>query len=133
MEEHITFTITEQGLHLLFETMEKKNQFLEDMEKKGINFFHNSAGEGCYIKPYAGENSYGFFISKEGRLGLNFPSKELKFFFKERTGIDSGCFMDMGAGYDDTQMHFKETSLFPELGLSMKATRIINAFSPAPK
>jgi hypothetical protein len=51
---------------------------------------------------------------------------------KERAGISSERFMDMGFGYD-AQMHFNKKNLRPEPGSSMTAVRKIEAPSPSPK
>lgn len=130
MFEKIIFTTNENGIQLKFENIDKQNQFLDDMKNEGIVFFEQKNGD-CYIKPYEGDGTYGFFKSKQGRVGLLFESEEHKFRFIERAGIADDCYMDMGAGYD-TQMHFNEKSLLPEPGHSMEANRFISTLSPAP-
>lgn len=130
MFEEIIFTTNDKGIQLQFESIDKQNQFLNDMKCEGIVFFEQKNG-GCYIKPYTGEGTYGFFKSKEGRVGLLFESEKQKFRFIERAGIADDCYMDMGPGYD-TQMHFNERNLLPEPGHSMKVQRIVPAPSPAP-
>lgn len=131
MEEKIIFNITARGVQLKFETIDLQNQFLSDMKDNGIDFFQKNSND-CYIQTYTTVGTYGSFKSKEGRVGLIFPSEQQKFFFKERAGIRSECFMDMGPGYD-AQMHFNERNLRPEPGSSMTAVRKTHAPSPSPK
>lgn len=130
MFEKIIFTTNENGIQLKFESIDKQNQFLDDMKREGIVFFEQKNGD-CYIKPYQGDGTYGFFKSQQGRVGLLFESEKQKFRFIERAGIAEDCYMDMGAGYD-TQIHFNERNLLPESGHSMTAERMIPAPSLSP-
>jgi len=122
MKEQITFIMVEQGLQLKFKTITEKSAFIKDMKEIGIEFFTEGSDTACDVKLYSEEQPYGVFLSKERRVGLNFPSEKHKFLFKERTGLDSRSFMDMGLGYD-SQMHFHERALPARPGAFIIATR----------
>ena len=124
MKEEIKFVITKQGLQLQFQTVATMRSFIKDMKELEIDFFNKGSGTSCDIKAYSEKNPYGFFLSREGRVGLSFPSEKHKFLFIERVGLDSTCFMDMGPGYDD-QIHFNENKLPCALKASIIAVREI--------
>lgn len=110
MTEYVTFIITEQALRLKFEDADKKAKFIAEMSAHGIDFTGKDSDDACDFSPYSVERPCGFFLSKDGRVALNFTSEEQKFFFKERTGLKDEQFMDMGAGHE-TQMHFNHLYL----------------------
>jgi hypothetical protein len=119
MSEKVEFRIIDNTLSLEFDTPETKYHFLNDMKEKGVDFFNDEPnGSRCYIREYSDEAPVGFFKSEHQRAGLAFPSEKLKFFFKERIGLPSDCFMDMGRGYE-AQMHFNHKVLPYYEGASM--------------
>ena len=126
MSEKVEFHIGDNKLFLEFETPERKYHFLKDMEKKGVHFFNDEVDRArCYIKDYSDEFPEGLFLSEHQRVGLAFPSEKPKFFFKERIGLPSHCFMDMGRGYE-AQMHFNARVLPFVEGASMTISNDIS-------
>lgn len=107
---NVVLHITNKQLQLQFEDPAQQAQFVQDMVRLGLNFFTKKPMNQCVASNYSDETPYGFFVSEHGRVGLNFPSEQQKFQFKEYIGLDSECFMDMGRGYE-SQMHFNERKL----------------------
>ena len=110
--------VTQYGLCIQFQTLEAKKSFLDDMETNGINIFTHEEGKHCYVKKYTEENHFGQFVSQENRIALVFGSEQMKFIFKERLGLTSDSFMDMGSGYE-SQMHFNHKRLSANEGSSI--------------
>ncbi len=129
MIENIRILITKHGLCLQFESAERKKQFISDMKAEGIDIFTEEPGTHCYIRHHSPENPVGEFLSEHHRVSLAFPSEQLKFFFKERIGLQSDCFMDMGPGYE-AQIHFNAKVLPPIEGAAIMTTREIFCARP---
>lgn len=129
MTEITIVTVTEQGLRVQFQSTEKRDQFIDDMNEHGIDFFVKGSGNNvCDVSHYSLQHPFGLFFSEHRRVALQFSSDEQKFFFKERIGLESDCFMDMGPRHE-TQLHFNEKRLPPVPGSSITATR--ESYSPS--
>ena len=129
MKEDIKFIITKEGLCLEFENEENRRNFIDEMNNNGIHFFKLNDNNGCDVTAYSEKVPYGLFLSPEGRVALNFESSEQKFFFKERTGLDSKAFMDMGPRFEE-QMHFNASFLPCTLGAILITTYESNGSAP---
>lgn len=114
MPEKIRLVMTELGLCVQFMTVSVKHDFITAMNQHGLDMFKNEMGYLCSIKPYTEDYLFGYFLSRENRVGIVFPSEKLKYFFKEYIHLKGDAFMDMGPGYE-AQMHLNPDLLIRDV------------------